>query len=464
MSSDETLSRDAMPVSTVESWILRTRSTLDEPSDRMDVPMKSGAKSTNSAEHPQQALGIEVSLLTGAADKPYAFGLATELAAEEVVLDVIGNDELDCPEFHGLPKLNFLNLRGDQDPNVSRLRKALRVLLYYLKLIRYAAGAQPRIFHILWNNKFKHFDRTILMLYYRWLGKKVVLTVHNVNAETRDSRDSWWNRLTLRLQYQLADHLFLHTEKMREELIKSFGVARDRTTVIPFGINNAVPNTDLSSQEARVRLGIRENEKMILFFGHIAPYKGLEYLVAAFQKVALKHGEYRLVVAGRPKDCEKYWQEILDSIRDDVRDGRILLRAQYIPDEETEVFFKAADVMVLPYRYIYQSGVLFLGYSFGLPVLAADVGALKEDVVEGKTGFVFAPENSGDLARVIENYFASDLYKELSSRRRGIIDYANERNSWHVVGELTRGVYSKLLQYETPEKLLNERQSEAHGE
>jgi len=426
--------------------------------------MKSGAKSTNSAEHPQQALGIEVSLLTGAADKPYAFGLATELAAEEVVLDVIGNDELDCPEFHGLPKLNFLNLRGDQDPNVSRLRKALRVLLYYLKLIRYAAGAQPRIFHILWNNKFKHFDRTILMLYYRWLGKKVVLTVHNVNAETRDSRDSWWNRLTLRLQYQLADHLFLHTEKMREELIKSFGVARDRTTVIPFGINNAVPNTDLSSQEARVRLGIRENEKMILFFGHIAPYKGLEYLVAAFQKVALKHGEYRLVVAGRPKDCEKYWQEILDSIRDDVRDGRILLRAQYIPDEETEVFFKAADVMVLPYRYIYQSGVLFLGYSFGLPVLAADVGALKEDVVEGKTGFVFAPENSGDLARVIENYFASDLYKELSSRRRGIIDYANERNSWHVVGELTRGVYSKLLQYETPEKLLNERQSEAHGE
>ena len=429
----------------------------------MDVPMKSGAKSTNPAEHPQQALEIEVSLLTGAADKPYAFGLATELAAEEVVLDVIGNDELDCPEFHGSPKLNFLNLRGDQNPNVSGFRKALRVLNYYLKLIRYAAGAQPRIFHILWNNKFKHFDRTILMLYYRWLGKKVVLTVHNVNAETRDSRDSWWNRLTLRLQYQLSDHLFLHTEKMRDELIEGFGVARDRTTVIPFGINNAVPNTDLSSREARARLGIRENEKVILFFGHIAPYKGLEYLVAAFRKVALKQGEYRLVVAGRPKDCEKYWQEILDSIRDEVRDARILLRADYIPDEETEVFFKAADVMVLPYRYIYQSGVLFLGYSFGLPVLAADVGSLKEEVVEGKTGFVFAPENSEDLARVIENYFASDLYKELSSRRRGIIDYANERNSWHVVGELTRGVYSKLLHHETQEKLLNERQSEAHG-
>ncbi|HEU0047503.1 MAG TPA: glycosyltransferase family 4 protein, partial [Nitrososphaera sp.] len=341
-----------------------------------------------------------MSLLTGGADKPYAFGLATELAAEAVALDVIGNDELDCPEFHKAPRLNFLNLRGNQNPNTSWTKKALRVLLYYFKLIRYAAGAQPRIFHILWNNNFKHFDRTILMLYYRWLGKKVVLTVHNVNAETRDSRDSWWNRITLRLQYQLADHLFLHTEKMREELIEGFGVARERTTVIPFGINNAVPNTDLSSREARVRLGIRENEKMILFFGNIAPYKGLEYLVAAFRKLAPKHDEYRLVVAGRPKNCEKYWQEILDSIHDDVRNGQILVRADCIPDEETEIFFKAADVMVLPYRYIYQSGVLFLGYSFGLPVLVADVGSLKEDVVEGKTGFVFSPENSGDLARV----------------------------------------------------------------
>jgi glycosyltransferase involved in cell wall biosynthesis len=250
---------------------------------------------------------------------------------------------------------------------------------------------------------------------------------------------------------------------MREELIEYYGVARERTTVIPFGINNAVPNTDISPREARMRLGIRDNEKTILFFGNIAPYKGLEYLIAAFRKVLTKRDEYRLVVAGRPKNCEKYWQEILDLIKNDVRDGRILLRADYIPDEETEVYFKAADVLALPYRYIYQSGVLFLGYSFGLPVLAADVGSMKEDIVEGKTGYMFVPENSIDLARAIEHYFASDLYAELSSRRQEIIDYAAERNSWHLVGELTIGVYSKLLQLENLKNNLNERQSEASG-
>ena len=98
--------------------------------------------------------------------------------------------------------------------------------------------------------------------------------------------------------------------------------------------------------------------------------------------------------------------------------GRILLRAEFIPDDETEVYFKAADVLVLPYRHIYQSGVLFLGYSFGLPVLAADVGSLKDEIVEGKTGFVFRPEDPVDLARTIERYFASDLYAELNSRGR----------------------------------------------
>jgi glycosyltransferase involved in cell wall biosynthesis len=128
-----------------------------------------------------------------------------------------------------------------------------------------------------------------------------------------------------------------------------------------------------------------------------------------------------------------------------VQRGKILLRKEYIPDEETEVFFKAADVLALPYRYIYQSGVLFLGYSFGLPVLAADVGSLKEEVVEGETGFVFKPEAPVDLARAIETYFSSNLFSDLNARRLKIRDYAMKRNSWTAVGQSTLRVYAKIL-------------------
>jgi D-inositol-3-phosphate glycosyltransferase len=290
----------------------------------------------------------------------------------------------------------------------------------------------------------------LLMLYYRFLGKRVVLTVHNVNAGKRDSKDTRLNRLTLRIQYRLTHHIFVHTDKMKSELIEEFGMQAARVTVIPFGINNAVPNTSLTSAGAKQRLGLRNDEKTILFFGRITPYKGLEYLIAAFERVHALDQNYRLIIAGKPDRCEEYWGGIQEIVREHVQKGQVLLKAIFIPDAETEVYFKAADVVVLPYRDIYQSGVLFLGHSFGLPVVAADVGSLRDEIVEGKTGFVFRPEDPVDLARAIEQYFASDLYADLNSRRGEICAYASERHSWDVVGQRTIKVYADLLQHPLP--------------
>jgi glycosyltransferase involved in cell wall biosynthesis len=158
-----------------------------------------------------------------------------------------------------------------------------------------------------------------------------------------------------------------------------------------------------------------------------------------------------LIIAGRPDKCEEYWAAIRKTIQEDVQRGRIVLRAEIIPDDETEAYFKAADVLVLPYREIFQSGVIFLGYNFSLPVLAADVGSLKDDIVEGKTGFVFRPEDPVSLARTIEKYFASDIYRELNSRRQEIRDYALERHSWGLVAQMTMSVYGGLLNRDADE-------------
>ena len=392
----------------------------------------------------ERAATALVSLLTGGGDRPYAFGLATELMSRGAALDIIGSDELDSPEFHANRDVKFLNLRGDQSSNAGFLDKAKRVFLYYARLVRYAAGAKPRIFHILWNNKFEVFDRTLLMLYYRILGKRIVLTVHNVNGKKRDGRDTWLNRLTLRVQYRRADHIFVHTEKMKDELRDDFGIDVRRVTVIPFGINNDVPNKSLKPEEAKQRLGIRQSEKVILFFGNIVPYKGLEYLVDAFQRISALDQEYRLIIAGRATRYQEYWAEIRERIEGHVKQGRVLLRANFIPDEEAELYFKAADVLVLPYRRIDQSGVIFLGYGFGVPVLAADVGSLKDDIIEGKTGFLFRPEDPVDLAKAIVRYFESELFANLSTRREDIRDYVKRQHSWEIAGRATMGVYSSL--------------------
>lgn len=216
-------------------------------------------------------------------------------------------------------------------------------------------------------------------------------------------------------------------------------------TVIPFGINNSVPQTDLTRSDARKQLGVHSDEKVILFFGNIAPYKGLEYLVDAYESLVAEDNRYSLIVAGRPKDCEEYWSALKNRISG-ISTVKIRLIPTFIPDEDTEVYFKAADVLVLPYRHIYQSGVLLLGYSFGLPVIASNVGSLNEEIIEGKTGFVCKKEDSAALAQTLRKYFGSDLFTDSEKYHAEIKAHANERYSWSIVGERIIRIYSALLE------------------
>lgn len=387
----------------------------------------------------------QISLLTAGRDRPYALGLAAALAAAGREFDFVGSDEVDGPELHQSPQIHFLNLRGDQSVNAGPAPKAVRVLAYYARLIRYGVTARPRVFHILWNNKFETFDRTLLMLWYKVLGRKVVLTAHNVNARARDGGDSFWNRATLKFQYRRCDHIFLHTEKMRRELVADFGVPESRTSVIPFGLNSTVPDTALTGPEARARLGLGAADKVLLFFGNIAPYKGVEFLVDAVSAMAGRQPELRLIIAGRPKGGEAYWARIREKIDASPARDRFVLRIEFVPDAETEIYFKAADVLILPYTHIFQSGVLFLGYNFGLPAIVADVGALTEEIVEGRTGFSFPPRDVPGLVRAIERYFASGLYAGREAQRAAIRAFARERYSWTTVAQITTAVYDRLM-------------------
>ncbi len=387
---------------------------------------------------------LEVTLLTGGEDKPYALGLGEALAMQGIRVDFIGSDEIDGPSLHTTPFINFLNLRGNQSRNASFWTKAFRVLRFYAKLLRYAATAKPKVFHILWHNPFEVFDRVVLMRYYKLCGKKIAFTAHNVNARKRDGNDTWLNRFSLRAQYRAADHIFVHTQRMKQELRADFAVAEDKISVIPFGINNTLPNTAMTCAQARQALGLESRHKVLLFFGNVAPYKGLEYLVGAFARIATDDENYRLVITGSVKNCPEYWSAIERSADFASVRTKVLSQIGFIPDSEAEKYFKAADVLVLPYSHIFQSGVLFLGYSFGLPVIATDVGSLREDIVEGSTGYVCDRCNDEDLTKALRKYFASDLFRDLSTHREAIRTYANDRYSWTRVGEITKGIYARL--------------------
>jgi D-inositol-3-phosphate glycosyltransferase len=386
-----------------------------------------------------------VAILTGGSDKPYALGLAYSLIAEDVEFDFIGSDYVDSQELRASRQVRVMNLRGDMNPNATLTQKCVRVVRYYFRLLCYAISAKPKIFHILWNNKFEVIDRTLLLVLYRFCGRRVVLTVHNVNIRKRDGKDGVLNRLTLRIQYRLAHHLFVHTEVMKRELESDFAVPREKISVIPFGINSTVPDTTLDQRGARRRLGLEECKKIILFYGFIAPYKGLNILVESLARVVKAVPDMRLIIAGRPKFSDGYWETIEHRIDELGLRDHVVTRIEFVPDDETEVYFKSADALVLPYLDIFQSGVLFLGFNFGLPVIASDVGSLKDDIIEGETGYMSKPGDVDALADAIERYFASDLYRNLELLRPTIRRFVRERHSWTKVAAVTKRVYDAVL-------------------
>jgi glycosyltransferase involved in cell wall biosynthesis len=412
----------------------------------IQLPSRPHTQTGGVAAATETAEPVQVALLTGGHDKHYAVPLATALAQRGLRVDFIASDVLACPEVTEDHNIRFLNLRGDQRPDAPLGRKVKRLLKYYARLIAYVARAKPRVLHILWNNKFEWFDRTVLMLYYRLLGKRVVMTAHNVNAAKRDKHDNWRNRLSLWIQYRLCDGVFVHTERMKQELISEFDVRPAKVSVIPYGINNMIPTTAMTNQQARQKLGIRSDEKTLLFFGMIAPYKGVEYLVEAMTLLAKQGTRVRVIIAGNVKDGSwSYWQNIENAIDAAGLRDTTVLRIAFIPDEDLEVYYKAADVVVLPYVEIFQSGIPFMAFSFGLPVIATDVGALREDVIDGRTGFITPPKDAAALARTIDAYFASDLFRNLETNRCDIRAFAAEHHSWTTVAEITSAVYSRAL-------------------
>ncbi len=186
----------------------------------------------------------------------------------------------------------------------------------------------------------------------------------------------------------------------------------------------------------------------MLFFGRIAPYKGLDLLVQALPALAQTDPAVRLIIAGEIKksECDAHWNAVQKMIDEYGMRNRVIEKIEYISDEDVEIYFKAADVLVMPYRHIYQSGLPFLSYNFGLPIVATDVGSLREDIVEGATGFVCKVDDPDDFARTMCAYFGSDLFRNLEGRREAIIRRLHETHSWTSIGETLYHVYETLAE------------------
>ena len=148
--------------------------------------------------------------------------------------------------------------------------------------------------------------------------------------------------------------------------------------------------------------GFDENSKLLLFFGYVRKYKGLDLLIAALAELIKKDNSYKLLAAGEFYDDEKFYTDKIESLK---LNAHVKLLNDFIPNEEVSKYFEPSDLVVLPYRSATQSGILNLAYGFLKPVLVTNVGGLAEFVDNGKTGYVIEPDSQEGLVNGIINFF-----------------------------------------------------------
>jgi len=335
--------------------------------------------------------------------------------------------------------------RGDRQTTVrSRVLaaiKTLRVVAAGAKTLLWLLRTGTRVVHIQWL-----VDRSADLLFVRMLrlcGIAVVVTVHDVlpHDEYTDENRRYFQKL-----YRLADRLIVHSENNRREMLELFDLDPRRLCVIPHGAQTLFnDHFDIPRTRARHDLGLPDDTRIVLFFGLIKRYKGLEYLLQAFEAIAARCGNVTLLIAGKIYDGDaevyRHYTSLLSTYRTraDVR-----LDTGYIPLEQVSRYFAAADLVVLPYVKASQSGVLLSAYAAGRPVIVTDTGGLGEVVQRGVSGLVVPPQDADALAEASISMLNDP--EALQNMGREAKRLAQTTYSWTNVAAVTGTTYRSLSQ------------------
>lgn len=255
-----------------------------------------------------------------------------------------------------------------------------------------------------------------------WLtGVRTVFIVDNVIPHERRPGDRFFTRLAFRW----VDGFMVQSETVKQDLFAWFPPAHQKEVVfVPHPIYDCYPGAELSREEACRKLNVDPSLKLLLFFGLVRHYKGLDILLKALPRVIQELGEtVHLLIAGEFYEAESTYQELIEKLN--LKD-RVTLVNRYIPNEEVGLFFRAADLLALPYRSATQSGVIQVALHFGLPVISTRVGGLPEVVKEGECGYLVEPENPTKLAEAIVKYFIhtnGETMRRTLETKRGQYDW-----------------------------------------
>jgi len=379
----------------------------------------------------------------------YVWNLARELGRRgvEVTIATAAEYELDDKVSSLPPSVSIervmsrgaFRLRGRLPYRTLRMLKGVEFFTDAATILALVRRTNPDLVHVHCTNSIVVW----LLLWLRLTRRPIVYTVHDVTPHERSIVD----KPLYRTIYALSDHLIAHSDEDRRRLLAEFRLCPEMISVIPHGeysfFDDASPlesTGDRGRAAARGRMGIDAGAPVALFFGFIREYKGLDILLDAWPAVLAACPEARLVVAGDPARLADAERERLEA---QAKSLGAVTELGYIPFDRVPEFFVLADVLVLPYRRISQSGVLFLSFAQGVPVVATRVGAFPEVIRDGENGILVAPERPAELAEALARVLAdAPLRARLAEAGART---ARELFSWETIAGRTLSLFGRLV-------------------
>jgi glycosyltransferase involved in cell wall biosynthesis len=225
---------------------------------------------------------------------------------------------------------------------------------------------------------------------------------------------------------------------MKRDLTTIFRIQPDKVSVIPHGICFEDRST-ISAGEAKKKLGIRE-ELVLLFFGLVRKYKGLDILLEAFGKIKDEFNVALLIAGDFVEGVEQYE----DIIKRYGMKEKVYMHSRYIKDEEVPLFFSAANILVQPYRHFAgQSGVPPTAFHHSIPVIASHVGGLPEIVIHNQTGIIVEPDNTEQIANAIRFFLENP--SNIEEYGKNGKSFLETELSWAGISEKMMTIYSDHL-------------------
>ena len=313
--------------------------------------------------------------------------------------------------------------------------KVSRRLTWYNPISWFYAGffTNADLLHAQWWSLPLWLIYVVICAGFKLRGKPVVFTVHNVLSH----EGSYAFYKASDLLFKFSDHFIVHTNRNKEQLIRYYQIHPDKISLIPHGTLDFYVNSNANREDIRKEMGFTPEEKVILIFGAIRAYKGIDTAFAAFSEVLKKIPEARLLIAGKLWEDWKPYEQFAKTIGIDEHLSSYL---NYIPSNEVYRFFSASDLVVLPYhQFDSQSGVGTAAISFRKPMIVTNVGGLPELVSDSR--FVVPPKNPTALAQAIINCLKDSSQLEVMSANTKIVA---KKFTWSAIAKKTWAVYQKL--------------------